>query len=52
MLAFFDSLGLIYTNMVPKGETVSAAYILKTLDTFLVHMKKRPQLAQQGFHFH
>ena len=52
MLAFFDSMGLIYTNMVPKDETVNAANILKTLDTFLVHMKKRPQLAQQGFHFH
>ena len=52
MLAFFDSTGLIYTNIGPKGETANAAFILKTLDTFLVHMKKRPQLAQQGFHFH
>lgn len=53
VIAFFDAKGLIYTNIVPKGKTVNAAYIVKTLGRFLVNLRqKRPQLAEQGFRFH
>jgi hypothetical protein len=30
-LAFFDAKGLIYTNFVPRGKTVNAAYIVEAL---------------------
>lgn len=53
VLAFFDAGGLIYTNIVPKGQTVNAAYIVKTLDIFLKNMRtKRPQMVERGFQFH
>lgn len=53
VLTFFDAEGLIYTNIVPKGESVNAAYIVKALTRFLVNLRqKRPQLAEQGFMFH
>ena len=53
ILAFFDARGLIYTNVVPKGETVNAAYIVKALGRFMVKLReKRPQLAENGFVFH
>jgi hypothetical protein len=29
LLAFFDSKGLIYTHIVPRGSTINADYILK-----------------------
>ena len=29
VLAFFDSKGLIFTNIVPRGSTVNARYIVK-----------------------
>ena len=53
VIAFFDSKGLIYTNIVPKVQTVNAGYIVKTLARFLVNLRnKRPLLAEQGFKFH
>ena len=53
VLAFFDAAGLIYTNIVPKGTTVNAAYIVKALKVFMKKMKaKRPQMVEQGFVFH
>ena len=53
VLAFFDATGLIYTNIVPKGTTVNAAYIVKALKVFMKKMKaKRPQMVEQGFVFH
>jgi len=53
VMAFFDAKGLIYTNVVPKGESVNAAYIVKALGRFLRYLKqKRPELAEQGFLFH
>jgi hypothetical protein len=33
LLAFFDSKGLIYTNYMPRGTTVSANYIMDTFRT-------------------
>jgi histone-lysine N-methyltransferase SETMAR len=53
VLAFFDAAGLIYTNIVPKGETVNAAYIVKVLGIFMKRMRqKRPRMVEQGFLFH
>ena len=53
VLAFFVAKGLIYTNAVPKGKSVNAAYIVKALGRFLDNlMNKRHQLAEQGFMFH
>jgi len=53
VLAFFDSKGLIYTNIVPRGTTVNSAYILKALAAFLKHFrKKRPALAAGDWFFH
>ncbi len=50
VVAFFDSLGLIYTHIVPKGASINAAsinaaYTIKVLGTFLEHFKKRPAMA-------
>ena len=51
--AFFDHKGMIYTNMVPRGQTVNAAYIVDTFRTFFKHLnKKRPDLAKRGIIFH
>jgi len=53
VLAFFDAKGLIYTNIVPRGKTVNADYIVKTLQRFLeVFKKKRQNLAAIGWRFH
>ncbi len=53
LLAFFDCKGLIYSHTVPKGSIVNAMYIVKILDIFMKHMKKkRPVLVDQGWFFH
>jgi len=53
VLAFFDSKGLIYTNYVPRGQTVNATYIIEALYKFLkVFRKKRPILASQDWFLH
>jgi len=42
-LAFFDSMGQIYTNIIPKDISVNAIYIVDALDKFLKNFKrKRP----------
>jgi hypothetical protein len=41
VLAFFDNEGLIYTNYVPKGQTVNANYIVEALSKFLATFKKK-----------
>jgi histone-lysine N-methyltransferase SETMAR len=53
VLVFFDSKGVIYTNYVPRGTSVSANYILEALGRFLVHFrKKRPDMASGEWFFH
>ena len=53
VLAFFDHKGMIYTNMVPRGQTVNAVYIVDTLKVFFQHLnRKRPDLAKRGIIFH
>ena len=53
VLAFFDHKGLIYTNIVPRGQTVNGQYIVTALGRFWKHMQhKRPEMAKEGFVFH
>jgi len=53
VLAFFDAKGIIYTNIVPRGEKVNADYMVKTLRRFLVvFKKKRPNLETTGWCLH
>lgn len=53
VLAFFDSKGLVYTNIVPKGQTVNSDYIVKVLATFLKqYKKKRPEKAAGDWFLH
>ena len=53
VLAFFDTKGLIYSNIVPRGSTVNAAYIMKALATFMKYLKKkRPQMVEGEWWFH
>lgn len=48
VLAFFDRNGIIYTNVVPQGQTVNAAYMVQVLAQFLKRMRqKRPALVAQ-----
>jgi hypothetical protein len=53
LLTFFDSKGLIYSHIIPRGSIVNAAYIVKVLDVFIMHLrKKRFILLEQGWFFH
>ena len=53
VLAFLDTKGLIYSNIVPRGSTVNAAYIMKALSTFMKYLKKkRPQMVEGEWWFH
>jgi histone-lysine N-methyltransferase SETMAR len=53
VVAFFDSRGLIYTHIVPRGASINATYTIKVLGKFLEHFKKkRPAMAQQQWWFH
>jgi hypothetical protein len=53
VLVFFEAKGLIYTNFVPKGETVNATYIRTALTRFLkVFRQKRPIMAEQEWWLH
>jgi Transposase (partial DDE domain) len=53
ILVFFDNKGIIYTNYVPRGTTVTATYIVEALSRFLVHFrKKRPEMAESEWYFH
>ena len=53
VLAFFDSKGLIYRNIVPRGSTVNANYILGALNTFIRHFnKKRQEVVGREWFFH
>jgi acyl-CoA thioesterase len=55
VLAFFDSMGLIYTNYVPGGGgvTVNARYIVVALGKFMkIFRKKRPLMAARDWMFH
>jgi hypothetical protein len=45
VIAFFDSKRMVYTNYVPRGKTLNANYVIRTLQKFLKALKaKRPEL--------
>jgi hypothetical protein len=53
LLTVFDSKGLIYSHIIPRGSSVNPAYIVKVLDVFIMHLrKKRSILLEQGWFFH
>jgi hypothetical protein len=53
LLAFFDSKGLVYTRIIPKGTAINANYILVVLGKFMVHLrKKRPEMTKGNWFFH
>ena len=53
VLAFHDREGLIYTNMVPRGSTVNAVYIVGALKKFLKRMRqKRSEKMKDGIILH
>ncbi len=53
VLVFFDAKGVIYTNFVPKGETVNASYIRTAVARFLtVFKEKRPIMSSQDWWLH
>ena len=53
VMAFFDSKGLIYTHIVPRGSTINANYIVMTLGKFMKNLKKkRPIMVEQEWFFH
>jgi hypothetical protein len=41
VLVFFDSQGMVYTNYVPRGDTVNVEYIIRALGTFLKNLRKK-----------
>ncbi len=53
VVAFFDSRGMIYTHIIPRGASINSTYTIKVLGTFLEHFKKkRPAMAAQQWWFH
>jgi histone-lysine N-methyltransferase SETMAR len=53
VLVFFDVKGIIYTNYIPKGETVNTKYIKKALARFLkVFKAKRTIMSYQDWFLH
>ncbi len=53
VLAFFDPQGMVYTNCVPRGDTVNVKYIIRALGTFLKNLrKKRPETAKGEWFLH
>ena len=53
VLVFFDAKGVIYTNIIPRGQTVNEAYITKALALFMKKMQqKRPELLDGEWFFH
>jgi histone-lysine N-methyltransferase SETMAR len=53
VMALFDSKGLIYTHIVPRGTTINAIYTVKVLGIFMKNVKKkRPAMVEQEWFFH
>ena len=52
VLVFFDAKGIIYTNIVPRGQTKNTAYITKALAIFMKKVwKKRLELLNREWFF-
>jgi hypothetical protein len=53
LLLFFDNKGQIYTNIMTRGSMVNANYIVKTLGTFMNHLRKKwLEMVSQEWVFH
>jgi hypothetical protein len=53
LLTFFDSKGLFYSHIVPKGSPINVKYIVKAPGNFLKQLKKkRPWMVEQEWWFH
>jgi hypothetical protein len=53
VLAFFNSMGLVYTNYMPRGTSVNANYIVEALGTFMkILRRKRLQMVAGNWLFH
>ena len=51
--AYFDNQGLIYTDVVPKGQTINSDYFCKSISNFLRRFRqKRPQKAASNWRLH
>jgi histone-lysine N-methyltransferase SETMAR len=51
-LVFFNSKGLIYSHIIPRGSAVNEKGIVKALDNFLKQLKKKPVMVEQEWGFH
>jgi len=52
VIAFFNSKGFVYTNIVPKGVLVNSNFIVDALGKFMkIFKKKLPQLAESEWCF-
>jgi hypothetical protein len=51
LVAFFDNKGLVYSHIVLKEAIIYAAYIVKVLDVFMKHLRKKglPWWSRDGF---
>ena len=53
LFAVFDSKGLIYTHIQPRGANINANYIVKALGNFMKQLKKKRHMtAEQKRFFH
>ena len=53
VLAFFDKNGLIYTNTVHRGKTVTGSYMVEALRLFMRRMnQKQPELVKDEWFLH
>jgi hypothetical protein len=52
-VGIFDSKGLVYSHIIPKGSAVNGKYIVNALGNFLKQMKnQRPVMVEQEWWFH
>jgi len=53
VLAFFNKKGLIFTNIVPRGQKDNVNYIVKALTWVMRRLKLNcPELVQNQWYFH
>jgi hypothetical protein len=52
-LAFFDNMGMVFTNHVPRGKTINANGIIKALHKFKKLFKEKwPEMCEGERFFH
>jgi hypothetical protein len=48
VLVFFNSQRMVYTNYVPRGDSVNGNFVAGALRTFLKHLKKKMPETVEG----